>query len=335
MTTESPPRKTPFWMDALLLTAELTARNLYWRVPALRAWVKRRRRRSRPPARTVDRQKLRERLQEIGVREGALVMAHTGIAGLTLCDANGESETRAHNSLQTAAMLLEDLMGLLGAAGTLVMPTNPIYQSDERFFAYDETSPPIKYDPARTPCGVGLANEAFWRRPGVRRSLHPFNSLAAYGPLAADLLQDNLNEDKPLAHGIYSGYYRFCQHNGLVISVGVPLGASLTLVHAIEDVLDSQYPIKGFFRERRYLVRVNGVDQPWTVREGRPEYAMFCRCGRKGWRDLRGEGILHEGTVDGVRVDWAWSREVLDFFASRCKSGPYPHYCTWLAGKRQ
>ena len=46
---ELPTKKMPFWKDSLLLAAELAARNVYWRVPWLRAWVKRRRDRRRPP----------------------------------------------------------------------------------------------------------------------------------------------------------------------------------------------------------------------------------------------------------------------------------------------
>jgi hypothetical protein len=37
---ELPAQKTPSWKDTLLLAAELAARNVYWRVPWLRAWVR-------------------------------------------------------------------------------------------------------------------------------------------------------------------------------------------------------------------------------------------------------------------------------------------------------
>ena len=43
----------------------------------------------------------------------------------------------------------------------------------------------------KTPSAVGLVNELFRRQPGVQRSLHPYNTLAARGPLAAELLRQS------------------------------------------------------------------------------------------------------------------------------------------------
>jgi aminoglycoside N3'-acetyltransferase len=332
--TSTSLQKMPFWKDSLLLAAELAARNVYWRIPRLRAWVKHRNIRQRLVARTADREGLKDYLRSLGVTEGALVMAHTSITGLTLTQ-SGASPESSPNPLKTASVLVDDLMGLLGTFGTLVMPTNPIYQNDADFCVDNDAKPPLKYNPAKTPCGVGLANELFWRRRGVQRSLHPFNSLAACGPLAGELLQNNLNEFKPLPHGVHSGYYRFCQRNGLVISIGTPLASCLTLVHAPEEAMDTQYPIKDFYQERRYIVCVNGVEEPWIIREVRAEYSMFCRCGRKLWRDLRSEGIVHEGSYNGVPVGWARSLEVFDYIADRCKKRSYPYYCTWLVGRKR
>ena len=197
--------------------------------------------------------------------------------------------------------MLDNLLELVGDSGTLVMPTQAAYQmNDQRMRGGDDAEPPALYDPTSTPCGVGLANELFWRRKGVQRSLHPYNSVAVHGPLAEELLRDNLNEFKPLPHGVYSAYYRLCQKNGLVISVGVPLGRYMTLVHTAEDVRDRP----GFSVEKRYRVRAEGKEREWTVRETREKYGMFCLCMLKCVRDLRCEGILHEGAVGTVRVDW-------------------------------
>jgi len=310
---------------------ELASRNIYWRSSWLRNWVKKRKRRSLQTQHIVDRQELLQRLQEIGVCEGALAMAHTSITGL-LMRTSTNPEKLSSSPLQTATLLVNDLLELVGSTGTLLMPTNPIYQNAKTAMSGEIASDIPLYDPARTPCCVGLVNEVFWRRQGVQRSLHPYNSLAVRGPLASELLCDNLNEFKPLPHGIYSGYYRFCQHNGLVFSIGVRLASVLTLVHAAEDALDTQYPLKDFYQDHRYIVRVNGIERPWTIRQVRSAYPMFCRCGRKLRRDLLGEGILHEGEISGVPIDWAHSKEVFDYITARCKKRPYPHYCTWLAG---
>lgn len=362
------PKKTPWWKDTLLLAGELAARQVYWRSPPLRKWVKRWRARRHHTPQVADREELKAYLRRIGVVEGALVMAHTSTLGLRLTEdkgtvpfssnenrdsppgtalteilrsaqndnkpspspAAGEGRCSATKPPLVAKQLLDDLLELVGESGTLVMPTNAAYQTENEYRGPVDGTPQ-RYDPSITPCGVGLTNELFRRSPGTQRSLHPFNMLAARGPLAVELLRDNLNDSKPLAHGVYSGYYRFCQRNGLVVSIGVPLGRCMTLVHTGEDVRDQEWPIPDFFEEKRYFVRVEGETKEWVVRQPRLVYGKFCLCMRKFVRDLVGAGILHEDVIGGIRVGWAHSREVFDFLMQRNRLSPYPYYGTrWV-----
>jgi aminoglycoside N3'-acetyltransferase len=262
-------------------------------------------------------------------------MAHTSIAGLTFTGEADDINSNAHAS-SPAKFLVDTLQKLVGAKGTLVMPTHAIYQS-EHHLECDESSSGLltKYNPATTPSGVGLANELFRRRKGVRRSFHPFNMVSVIGPLADELLCDNLNDTKPLPHGKYSPYYRFCQKNGLVISIGVSLGHSMTLTHVAEDMRGDTESFADFFEEKSYLVTIDGQDRIAIVRVLRPEYSMYCRCRYKYIRDLIGEGILHTGKVGSVIVEWANSREIFDYFMSRNEHSTYPYYCTWLARKKR
>lgn len=323
--------------DKCLLIAEWLARQVYWSSPWLRFWVRRRRARAHPLVQVARRDELKRYLRDIGVTEGALVMVHTSVSRLHLIDEpeQPEQERGAPNFLTTASHLVDDLLELVGETGTLVMPSHAHYQAENEYTWPDDSASPTRYDPGATSCGVGLANELFWRRKGVQRSLHPYNTLAAHGPLAAELFRDNLNHFKPLPHGIYSGYYRFCQHDGLVVSIGVPLSQCLTLVHVGEDVRDAEWPIEGFYGERKYIVCIGGRDETSVVRQMRPEYDMFCLCLRKVRRDLIGAGILHEGRVASVRVDWAHSREVFEYLMSRNKSSTYPYYGAWLVQRKR
>ena len=186
------------------------------------------------------------------------------------------------------------------------MPTNPQYQlEDGRFSDAERKDLVLHYDPQRTPCAVGMANELFWRRKGVLRSLHPHNPLAARGPLAEELFRDNLNDREPLPHGVDSGYYRFCLRNGLVIGLGAPLWHSITIIHVPEEIRDASWPIENFFERRRYAIRIDGQEKIFTVRERRPEFGALCNCNRKVRRDLLREGILHEGKIGTAIVDGA------------------------------
>lgn len=235
------------------------------------------------------------------------------------------------NAWETPALLLSDVFDLLGPAGTLTMPTNAKYQRDalEGKHSPDEI---ITYDPSITPCGVGLVNELFWRKQGVKRSLFPYNMLAASGPLVDELLKDNLNERNPFPHGVDSGYYRFCQRNGLVVSIGVPLRDCITVVRVVEDVRPD-WPIKDFFTERRFRVVEGETAREWTVRLIREKYGKYCHCRRKMARDMIAEGVIQEGHVGTVRVDWARAGEVYEFFWRRTEKRPYPYYGLWLTRK--
>jgi hypothetical protein len=62
----------------------------------------------------------------------------------------------------------------------------------------------------------------------------------------------------------------------------------------------------------------------------RSEYAEFCYCRRKMARDLIHEGVIHEGRVGTVRVDWARGAEVFEFFVGKTRRGSYPYYAPWL-----
>jgi aminoglycoside 3-N-acetyltransferase len=318
----------PVWTDGILIAGELLTKRLY----RSSAWLKKKiepfRWINKPRRQTVVREEFRQHLREIGVAKGALIMAHTAVSNIEFID-DERTKSASGTFLKVADDLVNDLLELIGHSGTLVMPTNAPYQHEDAFLGHGRRELVTFFDPQTTPCAVGLANELFRRRKGVLRSLHPYNSLAACGLLAEELFQDNLNCDKPLPHGIHSGYYRFTQKNGLVISIGVPLQNSMTLIHVAEEVRDRDWPIKDFFEERRYMVRINGRDEMFVTRQTCPEYGMYCVCVRKVFRDLLREGILHETAIGNLRVDYARSKDVFDYFMARNKKSPYPYFGTW------
>ena len=320
--------------DALLLAAEWSFRQIYWRSSRLREWVKRAKSKKVPAAQVADKHALISHLQSIGVTSGSLVMAHTSVSGLSFA-ADDSLTGKPGNSMQVAQELVSMMIAMVGETGTLVMPTHPVYKNRPAYAGVTDRPALPVYNPSTTPCGVGLANELFWRQAGTLRSRFPHNTLAARGPLATELLHDNLNESKPLAHGVDSGYYRFCQRNGLLFSVGVPLANCFTLVHAAEESCDQQWPVKDFFEERDYIVREHGVDQTVTIRKTRTEFMMFSLCIRKLRRDLVRAGILHEGRVGTVRVDWARSGEIFQFITQRNRTSTYPYFGTSLVPRKE
>jgi hypothetical protein len=111
------------WKDALLLLAERMSRQAYWRSPRLRSWVRRWHADRKPVAQVAERERLKQYLRQIGVHEGALVMAHTSVTGLQLVEP-GQTEAAPPKFTTLAARLVDDLLELVGPTGTLVMPSH-------------------------------------------------------------------------------------------------------------------------------------------------------------------------------------------------------------------
>lgn len=308
-------------LDPLLLLGELAARQLYWRSPRLVEAV-RRRREGEPSTITVEQERLRDRLQAVGVRRGALVMLHSSVVGVAL--AAGSTRKRIENPIVVATRILHDLRELVGATGTLTMPSHPRYDDDPGFM-YDKSGLVLRYDVQSTLSSVGLLTNVFLRRPDVARSRHPLSSVASVGPLTEELLAGNLHEKKPLPHGASSPYYRLCRRGGLVVSLGRPLMKCMTIVHVAEEIRDADWPVPDFFYERRFVVRDRGDEREWTVRERRPQFVR-CLGLSQLRRDLLREGVLHESSVDGLRLDWADAAGVLEVMSRKNRGSTYPYY---------
>jgi aminoglycoside 3-N-acetyltransferase len=140
-------------------------------------------------------------LVALGLGPGQLVMLHVSMKALGFV-------------VGGAMTLLDAVLDVLGPTGTLMMPAHSGDLSDPAGWS----APPVPadwidqvraamppFDPARTPTwGLGVVPELFRTWPDVLRSGHPTVSLAARGPLAAEIvgthpLDDPHGETSPLA----------------------------------------------------------------------------------------------------------------------------------------
>lgn len=315
---------------SLLAVGEVLARQIYWRRPPRSERPGRQgavlARRAAQPAR-VEAAKLAEHLHAIAAAAGnGLVMVHSSADRLQIVEADGSLRRGA----EAASWLLRTLLEAVGESGTLCMPTHALYKADPGFM-FDKSELVLRYSPRRTPSRVGLLTELFRRQSGTLRSLHPLSSLAARGPRASELLAGDLTGEAPLPHGVQSGYHRFCREGGTVVSVGLPLLKPMTILHVAEEVQDGRWPIPGFFYPRRFEVEdPSGSWRTVTVRERRPEYVRSLALQRVR-RDFVARGLLREKMVDGVRVDTADARGVLEFMLERQRRSTYPYLWPNLA----
>ncbi len=124
-----------------------------------------------------------------------------------------------HSSLRSvgtvergAEGVVDALLAAVGPEGTVMVPT----------FTYDSAC----FDPGATPGRTGAVAEALRRRAGAVRSLHPFYSVAAFGPRGVELTRGH--ELLP-GTGLGSPLDRLAAAGGLILLLGVGQDRSTTI----------------------------------------------------------------------------------------------------------
>jgi aminoglycoside 3-N-acetyltransferase len=201
---------------------------------------------------------LTEDLRELGLREGAAVLAHTSLRAIGKIEGGAETLLRAFRAV-------------LGPDGTLMVPT----------FTYDHTDPAGWANPPSTveelesmrrlisvfdvdetpanPHWIGAFPEVVRRQPDACRSNHPIVSFAAVGANARFLTEHApfhfpLGSNSPLA--------RLHQIDGYVLLIGVDHKVNSS-VHLAEIWAEAPYV-------HRSVTLKTGSDA-WTVMKGSPE----------------------------------------------------------------
>ena len=144
-------------------------------------------------------------LESMGLKAGDRVMVHSSLSSM------GHVEGGAPTVLQA-------FLDVLGAAGTLMVPT----------FTHSGCQ---YYDPLLTPSLNGAITEAARSLPGAIRSLHPTHAVTVVGPDAEDLVEDDLDRG---ALGRDSALYRLIKKGGHVFLLGVDHRANSS-IHIGED----------------------------------------------------------------------------------------------------
>ena len=195
----------------------------------------------------------------LGVSEGIEVMVHSSMSSLGYV-VNG------------ALDVIDALLEAVGPEGTLLMPAHTGQLTDPADWKDPELSPAWvdsvrrnmkPYDPRLTPVrNRGLVAQTFLSYPGVLRSSHPLNSIAAKGKYAFEYIEKHHFDE---SEGPNSPCGVLYDRKGSVLLLGVSL-ASCTALHLAEFLADvphlyqsspsvlkvDEAGFKGFFRMKRY-----------------------------------------------------------------------------------
>jgi aminoglycoside 3-N-acetyltransferase len=297
---------------------EVVVRNVYWRSQFLVRAVNSRRKAkpvddAKPPPRTsIDR--VVENLASRGVGSGDILVVHSAYKAVS-----GGKKPRYVN---------EALKALVGDTGTLVMPAIPRFAgapSGEQWVTGDVSSLVLDYDPETTPAWTGALPTDLLQVPSARRSLHPLNSVVAWGPHADDMLLNNLSGDRPFACGVGSSW-SYCSANGAkVAALGVDMTHNLTMIHVAEDMQGERWCVPGWYRDREFRIKTPRGWERHTVRERHPRWGSYHYAERTLDKDLVRQGVLTFEDVDDVPVGLLDARVLVEFLNRRNANG-YPYY---------
>jgi aminoglycoside 3-N-acetyltransferase len=160
-------------------------------------------------AASVTKQQIVDDLRRLGLKAGDSVLVHSSLSSIGRVEGGAET-------------VIEALLAVLGPSGTLLMPS------------FNWLQP---YDPDQ-PSRMGAITEAFRRRAGVVRGLHPTHPVNAVGPRAEELLRDHVKS--PTACGSDTPFGRLIATGGKILMLGVDHDRN-TAMHSVEQEVEAPY----------------------------------------------------------------------------------------------
>ncbi len=174
-------------------------------------------------------------LKNLGINQGDVVMVHSSLRSVGLFE-------------NSAKIVTEALLNVIGTEGTLLMPALTYRNVTELHPVFDHKN---------TPSCVGALTEYFRCQPKVVRSLHPTHSVCAAGRLAVELTQNHQLDETPC--GPNSPFRKLNDYNGKILFLGCGAKPN-TLIHAVEELLVPPY----LFGPERVYTMIPSEGSPYT-----------------------------------------------------------------------
>lgn len=229
----------------------------------------------------IDEQAIINTLKKFGIQQGDTLMLHASLSKLGLVNGGAQS-------------VISAILKAIGPQGNLAMPAFPASGFN---FDYLSTNP--IFDVNNTVSKTGIISEVFRQMPGVRRSLHPTDSVCALGPQAGYLTQDHFNQLSPYNEN--SPFYRLCALNAKIIMLGVDLN-SLTNLHTLEDaVQDFKFPVYHSHIFECEIIDHKGIKHKVKTKAHDPKWSKKRKC-QALFPHFKQAGFLQEGALGKASV---------------------------------
>jgi aminoglycoside 3-N-acetyltransferase len=189
----------------------------------------------------VDREMLVNSFRNIGLDKGSIVCVHSSLS-------------RLGHVVGGADAIIDALIETVRPEGCIMMPSFSMGGSMMSYLDRGEI-----FDVRNSPSNVGFITEVFRKRPGVLRSLHPTNSLLAWGKRAKEFLRDH---DKSLTpYGPDTPYGRIAEEeNSFILMLE-------THIHSLLHHLQERVNFPNFFLpEERKVCFIDDKGKKRTMR---------------------------------------------------------------------
>ncbi|MDP4528133.1 AAC(3) family N-acetyltransferase [Alkalimonas delamerensis] len=238
-------------------------------------------------------QQLVEDLTALGIKPGDTLFLHSSLRSLGYVEGG-------------PAAVIAALQQSVGPDGNILLPA--YYLPGGTIDATCQLDD-YQFDPRIHGTHMGRLPETFLKSTGVKRSLHPTHSVAAWGK-DADYLT-NGHHQAPSVFGEGSPWQRFLEMpQAKVLGLGISMGP-VTFYHLLEDTLGEAYPLPVWDKEHQ-IPCIDANDKVWQVPVRSYNKALASqRIDHPSREDLRQyfrqeflrAGLLHEGQV-GAGTSW-------------------------------
>jgi aminoglycoside 3-N-acetyltransferase len=237
-------------------------------------------------------------LQELNIPKNRIVIIHSSLFKLGIIEGG---TTGIYKCLQQE----------LGDEATIVMPAFSFSFGQSRVWHAKETR-----------SEVGALTEYFRKNIATSRSIHPFHSVSAVGPLAEEITSGHCLS----SFGPNSAFQKLYELDAINLSFGTEFIGGATYLHIGEEDLNVPYRfMKPFPGEVRDL---NGQIIDYT-------YEMYCRkisetheydnIWNGCWGDLNKKSLFKITHLKGAMLTLSNIRKTLETFKGFLKDDPY--YC--------
>jgi aminoglycoside 3-N-acetyltransferase len=264
---------------------------------------------------SIDLKSIKSYLRSIGIKKGDIMIVHSAFGSFK-------------NSGLSPDDIIDFLIDIVGDQGTLVMPVIRKYPESptvEEALDADVSDIEFTYDVKKSQIWTGIIPKTLMNKPGSTTSKFPINTITAFGPESGKMIQGELEGDSPTPNGVNSSWKYCTDQDAWVVSLGVDLTHSLTMIHTAEDVKNELWPIKGWYRKKKFKI-IDGEQVTFkTILERHPKWGMLHFGERTLCKNLIDDKIMRSSVVEGVLIESLKSKSLFDYLNSKNKNG-YPYF---------